>query len=143
MKPWTPRTIEVTHREPLLVSGNRIAATFADGSSGLAVTFFLDTTIRHVIAATRPGPSQHKAIVGPGEFLIGSQGYGAFSKARYDTSGIVTEEWPSHAMERIDRHGNIRGAESENALPSRSLFRRRIGATVRSPTSSCRCRRFW
>ena len=27
MQPWTPRTIEVSHLEPLLVSGNRIAAT--------------------------------------------------------------------------------------------------------------------
>jgi len=123
MKPWTPQTIEVPHWEPLLVSGNRIAATFADGSSGIAVTFFLDTTTGQVIATTRPGPSHHKAIAGPGEFLIGSQGYGAFSTARYDPSGTVTEQWPSHAMMLIDRHGNIRGPESENVLPSRSRFR--------------------
>jgi hypothetical protein len=123
MKPWAPRTIEVSHWEPLLVSGNRIAATLADGSSGIAVTFFLDTTSGQIVATTRPGPSHHKAIVGPGEFLIGSQGYGAFSTARYGPSGIVTEEWPSHAMMLVDRHSYILGPESENVLPSRSLFR--------------------
>ncbi|MFI9811823.1 hypothetical protein [Saccharothrix variisporea] len=123
MKPWTPRSIEVSHQEPLLVSGNRIAATFADGGSGIAVTFFLDVATGHVIATTRPGPSAHNAIAGPGEFLIGSQGYGVFSTARYDPSGIVTDEWPSNGMVLVDRHGHIRGPESENVLPSRSRFR--------------------
>src|SRR5215213_1121101 len=108
IKPWTPRTIEVPHWEPLLVSGNRIAATFADGGGGIAVTHFLDTATGHVIATTRPGPSARKAIAGPGEFLIGSQGYGAFSTARYDPSGTVTDRWPSHAMMLVDRHGHIR-----------------------------------
>ena len=87
------------------------------------MTFFLNTVTGQVIATTRPGPSTHKAIVGPGEFLIGSQGYGAFSTARYGPSGIVTDEWPSHAMLLVDRHGYIRGPESENVLPSRSRFR--------------------
>ncbi|NUT94064.1 MAG: hypothetical protein HOY78_18785 [Saccharothrix sp.] len=134
MKPWTPRTIEVSHWEPLLVSGNRIAATFADGSSGIAVTFFLDAATGHVVATTPPGPSGHKAIAGPGEFLIGSQGYGEFSTARYDPSGTVTEEWPSHAMVLVDRHGHILGPESENTLPSRSRSRfrgLRPGGTLR------------
>jgi hypothetical protein len=123
VKPWTPRTIEVSPWEPLLVSGNRIAATFADGGSGIAVTFFLDTATGRLISTTGPGPSHHKAIVGPGEFLIGSQGYGAFSAARHDPSGIVTGEWQSHVMMLVDRHGHIRGPESENVLPSRSRFR--------------------
>jgi hypothetical protein len=123
MKPWTPRTIEVSHWEPLLVSGDRIAAAFADGGSGIAVTFFLDITTGQIITATRPAPLHHKAITGPGEFLIGSQGYGAFSTARYDRSGILIEEWLSHTMMLVDRHGDIRGPESENVLPSRSRFR--------------------
>ncbi|MFI9724378.1 hypothetical protein ACIHFE_32880 [Streptomyces sp. NPDC052396] len=121
-KPWAPQTIEAHHWEPLLVAGHRIAATFADGRSGIAVTFFLDTTTGRLVAATRPGPSHHKAVVGPGEFLIGSQGYGAFSTARYDSSGAVVQEWPTHAMLLIDRHGAITGPESENVMPSRSRF---------------------
>ncbi len=121
-KPWAPETIEAHHWEPLLIAGHRIAATFADGRSGIAVTFFLDTTTGQLIAASPPGPSHHKAIVGPGEFLIGSQGYGAFSTAQYDSSGTVVQEWPTHAMLLIDRHGAISGSESENTTPSRSRF---------------------
>ncbi|WP_326662873.1 hypothetical protein [Streptomyces sp. NBC_00385] len=121
-KPWAPQTIEAHHWEPLLVAGHRIAATFADGRSGIAVTFFLDTATGRLVAASRPGPSHHKAIVGPGEFLIGSQGYGAFTTARYDSSGAVVQEWSTHAMLLIDRHGGISGPESENVTPSRSRF---------------------
>jgi hypothetical protein len=121
-KPWTPRTVEAHHWEPLLVAGHRVAATFADGGSGIAVTFFLDTTTGRLVAASQPGPSHHKAIAGSGEFLIGSQGYGAFSTARYDAAGTIVQEWPTHAMLLIDRHGAISGPESENVLPSRSRF---------------------
>src|SRR5215467_3669259 len=95
-KPWAPRTIEAHHWEPLLVAGHRVAATFADGRSGIAVTFFLDTDTGQLVAASRPGPGHHKAISGPGEFLIGLQGYGAFSTGRYDDAGIVLQEWPTH-----------------------------------------------
>jgi hypothetical protein len=121
-KPWAPRTIEAHHWEPLLVSGHRVAATFADGRSGIAVTFFLDTSTGQLVAASRPGPSHHKAIIKPGEFLIGSQGYGAFSTARYDASGTVVQEWPTHTMLLVDRNGAISGPESENVMPSRSHF---------------------
>ncbi len=110
------------HWEPLLVAGHRVAATFADKHSGIAVTFFLDTDTGQLIAASRPGPGHHKAISGPGEFLIGFQGYGAFSTGRYDDAGIVMQEWPTHAMILIDRHGGISGPESENVLPSRSHY---------------------
>lgn len=121
-KPWTPRTIEAHHWEPLLISGHRIAATFEDPRSGIAVTFFLDTGTGQLVATSRPGPGQHKAISGPGEFLIGFQGYGAFSMSRYDAAGTVTQEWPTHAMVVIDRHGGISGPEYENVLPSRSHY---------------------
>jgi hypothetical protein len=121
-KPWTPETIEADHREPLLVAGHRIAATFADGHSGIAVTFFLDTETGRLLAASPPAPSGHKAIAAPGEFLIGSLGYGAFDTTRYDASGTAVQQWPTHAMLLIDHDGAISGPESENRLPSRSHF---------------------
>ncbi|MEV6104316.1 hypothetical protein AB0M28_06305 [Streptomyces sp. NPDC051940] len=121
-KPSTPQSIEASHWEPLLISGHRVAATFTDGGSGIAVTFFLDTATGQLVAASRPGPSHHKAIIGPGEFLIGSQGYGAFATARHDATGVVVQEWPTHAMLLIDRQGAIRGPEYENVLPTRSRF---------------------
>lgn len=121
-KPWAPQTVAAHPWEPLLVAGHCIAATFADGRSGIAVTFFLDTVTGRLVAASRPGLCHHKAIVGAGEFLIGSQGYGAFSTAHYDSSGAVVREWPTHAMLLIDRHCAISGPESENSTPSRSRF---------------------
>ena len=121
-KPWTPRTVEADHWEPLLVAGHRIAATFADGHSGIAVTFFLDTDTGRLLAASPPAPGGHKAIAGPGQFLIGSQGYGAFCTARHDASGAVVQQWSTHALLLIDRNGAISGPESENRLPSRSRF---------------------
>jgi hypothetical protein len=63
-----------TTGEPLLISGHRVAATFANGGSGIAVTFFLDTNTGQLVATSRPGPSHHRAISGPGEFLIGFRG---------------------------------------------------------------------
>jgi hypothetical protein len=124
LKPWSPRTVWADYWDPLLVSGHRVAATFADERSGIAVTFFIDAGTGQLIATSRPGPSHHKVISGPGEFLIGLQGYGAFSTSRYDDAGAVVQEWPTHAMIVIDRHGGISGPESENVLPSRSHYAR-------------------
>lgn len=121
-RPWKPRTIEAHHWEPLLVSGDRVAATFADGGSGIAVAFFLDTATGRLVAATPPGPLARKAIAGPGEFIIGSQGYGTAATTRYDASGRSVRSWPTHAMLLIDERGDVRGPESENVLPSRSRF---------------------
>jgi len=137
-KPWTARTIEVSRRQPLLISGDRIAATYADGSSGLAVTFFLDAETGQLISTTEPGPSGHKVIFGLGEFLLGYQGYGAFSTARHDRSGAVVERWRSHVMPLIDRDGGVRGPESENILHNRSQFRglRQDGSLRDGPTLS-------
>lgn len=118
-----PRTVELSFWAPLLVSGNRIAAGFADGSTGIAATWFLDLTTGELVGVTPRGPQHCKAIAGPGEFLVGSQGYGEFSTSRYDASGRETRRWASHVMPLVDRHGGIRGPEYENCLPSRSRFR--------------------
>lgn len=40
--------------------GDREAATFADGGSGIAITYFLDTATGRLIATTEPGPIAHK-----------------------------------------------------------------------------------
>lgn len=120
--PLRPRALEVGYPDPLLVSGSRVAATVADSGSGIAVTFFVHTETGQVIGTDEPGPSHHKAIVGPGEFLIGFSGYGDFWTGRYDETGAVTLQWPTHAQMLIDTHGAISGPESENILPSRSYF---------------------
>lgn len=116
--PLKPRTVEAGRWDPLLVSGSRAAATIACGDSGIAVTFFVETETGQLIGTTAPGPSGRKAIAGPGEFLLGSQGYGAFHTALYDATGAVTQQWHSHTQMLIDSHGVISGPESQNtSLP--------------------------
>ncbi len=97
------------------MSGSRAAATVTDDGTGLAVTFFLEAETGQLIATSYPAPNGHNAIAGPGEFLIGSQGYGEFSTAHHDATGAVTRRWPSHAQVLIDNRGVISGPESQNA----------------------------
>ncbi|MEV6705457.1 hypothetical protein [Micromonospora wenchangensis] len=122
-KPWRPRTISVGYREPLLVSANRVLAEITDGRGGIGVCTILDTATGSIVTTTPPGPYMHKAITGPGSFLIGQQGYGAFTTTHYDPDGHAQQTWPSHGMMLIDYHGTISSAESENATPSQSRFR--------------------
>lgn len=117
-----PRSLRVS-RTPLLVSGDRVAAAVEDGSSGIGTTHLLDTGTGALVASTPGGPVEHNAITGPGEFLLGSQGYGAARMERRDASGAVVGAWPVHVLPLVDRHGGIRGPEFENVLPSRSRFR--------------------
>ncbi|MFI6880021.1 hypothetical protein ACIBL6_41925 [Streptomyces sp. NPDC050400] len=124
LQPWVPEEVDVDHWEPLLVSGDRVAAGFVDARGGIGRTFFLDLADGAVVSATSPAPSGRKAIAGPGEFLIGSQGYGEFTTGRYDREGNVTVRWASHGALLVDDGGTVRGPELENRLPSRSRFRR-------------------
>ncbi|MFG3286299.1 hypothetical protein [Streptomyces sp. NPDC048111] len=124
LRPWVPEEVDVDHWEPLLVSGDRVAASFTDARGGLGRTFFLDLASGAIVSATSPAPSGRKAIAGPGEFLIGSQGYGEFTTGHYDRDGSTTARWASHGAMLIDGRGTICGPELENRLPSTSRFRR-------------------
>ncbi|MCX5582490.1 hypothetical protein [Streptomyces erythrochromogenes] len=75
--PRPPEWVEAARWEPLLVSGDRVAAGFADGRSGVGRTFFLDFVSGALVAVTDPGPSRRNAIAGHGAFLVGTLGYGA------------------------------------------------------------------
>ncbi|WP_435176059.1 hypothetical protein [Actinacidiphila sp. bgisy145] len=61
-----------------MISGDCVAASFRDRSSGLARTFLLDLRTGKAGFATAPAPDGHKAIDEDRGFLIGVQGYGAF-----------------------------------------------------------------
>ncbi len=123
--PWTPWTLAPGSPTSLLVSGSRIAATVACESSGIAVTFFVDTETGRLVGSTRPGPSRLQAIAGPGEFLLGTQGYGAFETCRYDATGAVIQHWPTHAQMLIDTDSVVSGPESQNT--SRAQYFVRFG----------------
>ncbi|WP_327350346.1 hypothetical protein [Streptomyces sp. NBC_01304] len=124
LRPWVPEEVAVDHWEPLLVSGDRVAASFTDTRSGLGRTFFLGLAGGAIVSATSPAPSGRKAIAGLGEFLIGSQGYGEFTTGRYDRDGSETARWASHGAMLVNGRGAICGPELENCLPSKSRFRR-------------------
>ena len=121
-RPWTPRGIRSAYHEPLLISGDRVAASFED-SSGLARTFLLDLATGHTIAVTDPAPGGHKAIAGDGEFLIGAQGYGAFETVLLTRDGTTTTRWPSHGALTVTGDSTIRTAEMDNRQPSPTQFR--------------------
>ena len=116
------------------MSGCRVAATIACYTSGIAVTFFVETETGELVGTTAPGPSGFQAIAGPGEFLLGSQGYGAFSTAHCDAAGAVTRQWPTHAQMLIDNRGVISGPESQNTSRPTQHFVRfdQDGAVQRS-----------
>lgn len=121
---WTPREVAVAYHEPLMISGDCVAASFADRSSGLARTFLLDLRTGKVSAATPPAPDGHKAIDRDRGFLIGAQGYGAFETARITPEGTRVANWPSHGALTVGADGATSIVEMENRLPSRSKFQR-------------------
>ncbi|WP_228181695.1 hypothetical protein [Streptomyces anulatus] len=123
-RPWVPEEIGIDHWEPLLVSADRIAASFTDARGGIGRTFFLDLDSGATISVTAPAPTGRKAIAGPGQFLLGSQGYGAFTTGRFGRDGVETARWASHGAMLVDKNGGVCGPELENSLPSRSRFRR-------------------
>ncbi|GIJ46172.1 hypothetical protein Val02_30580 [Virgisporangium aliadipatigenens] len=123
MRPWKPTMIAAGRPEPLLVSGDRALVGITDQSSGIGICAVLDTADGRVVTVTPPGPYGYKAIAGAGAFLVGMQGYGAFTATLYGRDGHPVQTWPSHAQWLVDRHGTISGPESENVLPSNSAFR--------------------
>ncbi|SBT43545.1 hypothetical protein [Micromonospora auratinigra] len=120
---WRPSTLVADHRQPLLVAGDRILAGISDGRSGIGCCSIVDSERGAVVSTTAPGPYHHKAVAGPGRFLVGAQGYGAFATTLHDHAGRPARTWPSHGQWLIDQRGRICGPESENVLPSRSRFR--------------------
>ncbi|WP_327308941.1 hypothetical protein OG730_40165 [Streptomyces sp. NBC_01298] len=123
-RPWVPEEIGVDHWEPLLVSADRLAASFTDTRGGIGRTFFLDLDSGETLSATTPAPAGRKAIAGPGQFLIGSQGYGAFTTGLFGGDGAETARWATHGAMLVDKNGSVSGPELENCLPSQSRFRR-------------------
>ena len=125
-RPWVPQEVNVDRWEPLLVSADRVAASYTDPRGGIGRTFFLDVHSGKIVSATSPAPNGRKAIAGSGQFLIGSQGYGAFTTCRFDRDGAETGRWASHGAMLVTKDGVASGPELENGSPSRSRFRRLI-----------------
>lgn len=95
--PWRPREF-YPHREGgILVSGDRVLSSYWDmWGSGLAMAFCLDLPSGDLVWATLPGALKGFSVAGPGRFLIGAEGYGAFKTRLYDPDGEVVTAWPSY-----------------------------------------------
>jgi hypothetical protein len=122
-EPWTPQAFRLHHWEPLLICGDRILASYWEDRSGLGISYFLDTEKGQVINSTKPAPAGHKAILGNGEFLIGTQGYDEFATARYDRAGRETVRWPTHGAMLADRTGQLLGVELDNRVTAQPRLR--------------------
>lgn len=60
LRPWVPKEVGVHHCEPLLVSGDRVAAGRTDTRGGIGRTFFLDLDGGEIVSATAPVPTGRK-----------------------------------------------------------------------------------
>jgi hypothetical protein len=122
-KPWTPGAFRLHYWEPLLISGDRILASYWEARSGLGISYFLDTAKGQIINSTKPAPIGHKAILGNGEFLIGTQGYDEFATVRYNRAGNETVRWPTHGAMLTDRTGKLLGIELDNRAAAQPRLR--------------------
>ncbi|MFG2337873.1 hypothetical protein [Streptomyces yangpuensis] len=114
--PREPSRVKADHREPLLVSGDRIAAGFTDGRSGIGRTFLLDLGSGALVAATNLAPSGRKAIAGSGEFLIGAHGYGECATRHFGRDGAERAHWAWHGAMTVDGLGDVRGPGLSHSL---------------------------
>jgi outer membrane protein assembly factor BamB len=112
--PWKPRFFMPVGEGNLLVAGDRLLATFQDPFSGLGVSYCLDLSTGDVVWTTPSHPTGERAVAGPGRFLIGAQGYGAFETYLYESDGSMSVQWPSHGRLLVSHRGRIRVIELEN-----------------------------
>jgi hypothetical protein len=121
-KPWRPRDWQPSYHEPLLLSDNRLLASYFEMRSGIGCSYCLDVDNGRLLWTTPLRPSSSLAIAGQGEFLVGVQGYGAFDTYHYGPDGAVRQHWPSHGYLLVTGEGEFRGVEMENSMPSRMSF---------------------
>jgi outer membrane protein assembly factor BamB len=126
MQPWRPETWEPVpdgESEPLLVSGDRLLASFCEFvRSGIGCSYALNTENGALLWVTEPSPTGTLAIAGSGRFYQGLQGYGAFETRLLGPDGSVLRRWDSHGYLVISEDGRVYSVEMENRLPSRMRF---------------------
>jgi hypothetical protein len=125
-RPWRPETwvpVRYGGSEPLLLSGDRLLASFFDfPRSGIGCSYGIDPGSGVLLWTTEPAPTHTLAIAGPGRFYQGIQGYGAFETRLLGPDGSILQRWESHGYAVIDEGGRVRSVEIENCLPSRMRF---------------------
>jgi hypothetical protein len=115
-RPWRPSSWgHYLTREPLLLSGDRLLAHFAETSSGIGSCYCLDSQTGALAWQVGPAPCDSLAIVGEGRFLIGEQGYGTFGTSLYGRDGAAGVHWESHGYTVITETGEPRVVEMDNS----------------------------
>ena len=105
--------------EPLIVSDGYLLAGYSNERSGLGRWYCLNLENGEINWRTKILPIHHAATVGPGRFLIGAQGYGAFDTFLYDATKGLVREWNTHGYWVVRENSEVRLVEMENQLPSR------------------------
>lgn len=111
---WRPRnwTADVYVRDPILLSGNRLLASYIDISSGLGVSYCLNTTSGELCWRTPTLPFHRRAIGGQETFLLGAGGYGMMPMTQLrGADGEVLQEWHRNGAMCVLRTGEVRLVE--------------------------------
>ena len=95
--PWFPTTWKPFGHDLLVVSGDRIMATFAETRSGVGIRYVLETDSGKLKWKSDPSAGGHSVSIGAGGFLIGDQGYGHFKTTLF-RGDKVNLSWPSHGQ---------------------------------------------
>lgn len=111
---WRP-----DYNEAIIVSKDRILVTYLDESSGIGTSYCVSTFNGELLWHTKPMPTGSRVALQNGNFLIGSQGYGAFDTWHYNRKGEAEQHWKTHGYIIISENGEFRIIEMENVLPSR------------------------
>ena len=95
--PWNPSTWLPCGEDQLLVSGNRILASFQEmPRTGIGCRYVLDAGTGELVWKSKSAPIANACALGDGRFLMGNQGYGAFQSALYEDGVLEMQSWPSH-----------------------------------------------
>jgi hypothetical protein len=100
--PWKPSTWLPCGDDQLLVSGDRVLASFQEmPRSGIGCRYVLDVDTGDLVWMSESSPIANACSIGDGKFLMGDQGYGAFKTTLYEDEVSDLRSWPSHGHDVV------------------------------------------
>lgn len=121
--PHRPAGFRPHTHEPLLVSDDRLLASYTDPTSGLGVAFCFDLHTGAQVWSTASHPTGRRAIAGPGRFLVGMEGPETVETHLYDRKGHDLHRWDCHGMYLVSSSGTIRCLELDGDDETHSRLR--------------------
>lgn len=111
---WSPDY----YNQAMILSDDRILVTYRTESTGIGISYCVNTLNGERIWNTQPKPTGNKIALKDGCFLIGSQGYGAFDTWCYNHEGDIDTHWKTHGYIVISENDTLRIIEMSNRSPS-------------------------